>query len=135
MCPAFYGKTSLMKGGILDDDGGYFYYVNPQERKPQAQCDWLDLLQGRAHNVHKVDVCALSLLYVLEGTKCGAKRGQISLLCEFETKKRIDLATSNYILPQLEVVSFKMVPLRHVVYYVNPQERKPQAQRDWLNLL
>ena len=39
-----------------------FYYVNPQERKPQAQCDWQDLLQGRAHNVHKVDVCALSLL-------------------------------------------------------------------------
>ncbi|MDY6273214.1 MAG: hypothetical protein SPL34_08415, partial [Selenomonadaceae bacterium] len=39
-----------------------FYYVNPQERKPQAQRDWLDLLQGRAHNVHKVDVCALSLL-------------------------------------------------------------------------
>ena len=37
-------------------------YVNPQERKPQAQRDWLDLLQGRAHNVHKVDVCALSLL-------------------------------------------------------------------------
>ncbi len=32
------------------------YYVNPQERKPQAQRDWLDLLQGRAHNVHKVDV-------------------------------------------------------------------------------
>ena len=39
-----------------------FYYVNPQERKPQAQRDWLDLLQGRAHNVHKVDVCALSFL-------------------------------------------------------------------------
>jgi hypothetical protein len=39
-----------------------FFYVNPQERKPQAQRDWLDLLQGRAHNVHKVDVCALSLL-------------------------------------------------------------------------
>ena len=39
------------------------YYVNPQERKPQAQRDWLDLLQGRAHNVHEVDVCALSLLY------------------------------------------------------------------------
>ncbi len=38
------------------------YYVNPQERKPQAQRDWPDLLQGRAHNVHKVDVCALSLL-------------------------------------------------------------------------
>ncbi|WP_418871111.1 hypothetical protein, partial [Selenomonas bovis] len=37
-------------------------YVNPQERKPQAQRDWLDLLQGRAHNVHEVDVCALSLL-------------------------------------------------------------------------
>ena len=32
-----------------------FYYVNPQERKPQAQRDWLDLLQGRAHNVHEVD--------------------------------------------------------------------------------
>ncbi|MCI7056308.1 MAG: hypothetical protein MR959_05370, partial [Selenomonas bovis] len=28
----------------------------------QAQRDWLDLLQGRAHNVHEVDVCALSLL-------------------------------------------------------------------------
>ena len=39
-----------------------FYYVNPQERKPQAQRDWQDLLQGRAHNVHEVDVCALSLL-------------------------------------------------------------------------
>ena len=39
----------------------FFCYVNPQERKPQAQRDWLDLLQGRAHNVHKVDVCALSL--------------------------------------------------------------------------
>ncbi|MGN0958038.1 MAG: hypothetical protein ACI4OK_03795, partial [Selenomonas bovis] len=39
-----------------------FYYVNPQERKPQAQRDWLDLLQGRAHNVHKVDVCAWDLL-------------------------------------------------------------------------
>ena len=37
-------------------------YVNPQERKPQAQRDWLDLLQGRTHNVHEVDVCALSLL-------------------------------------------------------------------------
>ncbi len=35
--------------------GGSFYYVNPQERKPQAQRDWLDLLQGRAHNVHEVD--------------------------------------------------------------------------------
>jgi hypothetical protein len=23
----------------------------------------------------------------------------------------------------------------HVVCYVNPQERKPQAQRDWLDLL
>ncbi|WP_308547558.1 hypothetical protein, partial [uncultured Selenomonas sp.] len=68
-------------------------------------------------------------------TKCGAKRGQISLLCEFEAQKEIDLATSNYILPHLEVVSFMMVPLRHVVYYVNPQERKPQAQRDWLDLL
>ena len=42
--------------------GGSFYYVNPQERKPQAQRDWLDLLQGRAHNVHEVDVCALSFL-------------------------------------------------------------------------
>ena len=39
------------------------YYVNPQERKPQALRDWQDLLQGRAHNVHKVDVCALSLLW------------------------------------------------------------------------
>ena len=38
------------------------YYINPQERKPQAQRDWQDLLQGRAHNVHEVDVCALSLL-------------------------------------------------------------------------
>ena len=38
------------------------YYIHPQERKPQAQRDWLDLLQGRAHNVHKMDVCALSLL-------------------------------------------------------------------------
>ena len=28
-----------------------------------------------------------------------------------------------------------MVPLRHVVYYVNPQERKPQAPRDWLEIL
>ena len=37
--------------------------LNPQERKPQAQRDWLDLLQGRAHNVHKVDVCALSFLW------------------------------------------------------------------------
>ena len=57
------------------------------------------------------------------------------MLCEFEAQKEIDLATSNYILPQLEVVSFMMVPLRHVVYYVNPQERKPQAQRVWLDLL
>ena len=40
----------------------FVYCVNPQERKPKAQRDWLDLLQGRAHNVHKVDVCALSLL-------------------------------------------------------------------------
>lgn len=38
------------------------YYVNPQERKPQAQRDWLDLLQGRAHNVHEVDVCACSFV-------------------------------------------------------------------------
>ena len=43
-------------------------YVNPQERKPQAQRDWLDLLQGRAHNVHEVDVCALSLLCNPQGT-------------------------------------------------------------------
>ena len=28
----------------------------------QAQRDWLDLLQGRAHNVHKVDVRSLNLL-------------------------------------------------------------------------
>ena len=46
-----------------------FYYVNPQERKPQAQRDWQDLLQGRAHNVHEVDVCALSLLCRFSGTK------------------------------------------------------------------
>ena len=26
---------------------GRLYYVNPQARKPQAQRDWLDLLQGR----------------------------------------------------------------------------------------
>ena len=38
----------------------FVHCVNPQERKPKAQRDWLDLLQGRAHNVHKVDVCALS---------------------------------------------------------------------------
>ena len=24
--------------------GGSFYYVNPQERKPQAQRDWLEIL-------------------------------------------------------------------------------------------
>ncbi|MGN8831552.1 hypothetical protein ACTQV0_04605 [Selenomonas montiformis] len=39
-----------------------FYYVKPQERKPQAQRDWQDLLQGRAHNVHEVDGCVLSLI-------------------------------------------------------------------------
>lgn len=27
------------------------------------------------------------------------------------------------------------VSLLHVVYLVNPQERKPHAQRDWLDLL
>ena len=53
------------------------------------------------------------------------KKGQISLLCEFETQKRIDLATSNYILPQLEVVSFMMVPLRHVVYYIQTNKYPP----------
>ena len=41
--------------------------VNPQERKPQAQRNWLDLLQGRAYNVHKVDVCACS--FVLRETR------------------------------------------------------------------
>ena len=41
-------------------------YVNPQERKPQAQRDWLDLLQGRAHNVPKVDVCACSFVRLLK---------------------------------------------------------------------
>ena len=40
----------------------------------------------------------------------------ISLLCEFEPQKKIDLATSALIIPQLEVVSFMMVPLRRVVY-------------------
>ena len=45
------------------------------------------------------------------------KRGQISLLREFESQKKFDLATSAYIVPQLEVVSFMMVPLRRVVYY------------------
>ena len=45
------------------------------------------------------------------------KRGQISLLCEFESQKKFDLATSTYIVPQLEVVSFMMVPSRRVVYY------------------
>ena len=38
------------------------YYVNPKSASRQAPRDWLDLLQGRTHNVHKVDVCALSLL-------------------------------------------------------------------------
>ena len=52
------------------------YYVNPQERKPQAQRDWLDLLQGRAHNVHEVDVCALSLLWA------GMIAALGSLLCQ-----------------------------------------------------
>ena len=51
------------------------YYVNPQERKPQAQRDWLDLLQGRAHNVHEVDVCALSLLLTRAGRSGGASNG------------------------------------------------------------
>ena len=46
-----------------------FYYVNPQERKPQAQRDWQDLLQGRAHNVHELDVCALSLICRFSGTR------------------------------------------------------------------
>ena len=41
-----------------------FIMVNPQERKPQAQRNWLDLLQGRAHNVHKVDVCACSFVAI-----------------------------------------------------------------------
>ena len=45
------------------------------------------------------------------------KRGQISLLCEFESQNKFDLATSIYIVPQLEVVSFMMVPLRRVVCY------------------
>ena len=76
------GKTTLMSilfGHYMADEGSIevfgkplphshpavrqgLCYVNPQERKPQAQRDWLDLLQGRAHNVHKVDVCALSFL-------------------------------------------------------------------------
>ena len=38
------------------------------------------------------------------------KRGQISLIDEFESQKEIDLVTSIYIIPQLEVVSFMMVP-------------------------
>ena len=50
------GKAHVFHVGSLS------YYINSQDRKPQAQRDWLDLLQGRAHNVHKVDVCALSLL-------------------------------------------------------------------------
>lgn len=56
------------------------------------------------------------------------KKGQISLLCEFETQKRIDLATSNYILPQLEVVSFMMVPLRHVVYYIQTKKTRNSGE-------
>ena len=47
--------------GILHRDA--FSYANFQERKPQAQRDWQDLLQGRAHNAHIVDVCAYRLLY------------------------------------------------------------------------
>ncbi len=43
------------------------------------------------------------------------KRGQISLEHEFESQKEIDLVTSSYIVPQLEGVSFMMVPLRRVV--------------------
>ena len=26
-CPAFYGEIPLMRWGILDDDGGYFYCI------------------------------------------------------------------------------------------------------------
>ena len=44
------------------------YYVNSQERKPQAQRDWLEILQGRAHNVREVDVCALSVLHIRRTT-------------------------------------------------------------------
>ena len=40
-----------------------YFYVNPQERKPQVQRDWLDLLQGRAHDVYKMDVCACSFVW------------------------------------------------------------------------
>ena len=40
----------------------------------------------------------------LEGTKCGAKRGQISLLCEFEAQKGIDLACGNSILIKLNQI-------------------------------
>ena len=42
--------------------GEGFSYVNPQERKPQAQRDWLEIFSGRAHNAHIVDVCAYRLL-------------------------------------------------------------------------
>ena len=46
--------------GILHRDA--FSYANFQERKPQAQRDWLEIFSGRAHNAHIVYVCAYRLL-------------------------------------------------------------------------
>ena len=57
----------------------YILLVNPQERKPQAPRDWLDLLQGRAHNVHAVDVCAFSLLVNPQERKPQAPRVTFSV--------------------------------------------------------
>ena len=41
-----------------------FYYIILQERKLQAQRDWLDFTVRAMHNVHEVDVCACSFVRV-----------------------------------------------------------------------
>ena len=48
------------------------------------------------------------------------KEARSVYLASSNLKKKFDLATSTYIVPQLEVVSFMMVPSRRVVYLVHP---------------
>ena len=61
----------------------YILLVNPQERKPQAPRDWLDLLQGRAHNVHEVDVCAYSFALRLRINPTGGMAMELRVLKYF----------------------------------------------------
>ena len=62
--------------------------VNPQERKPQAQRDWLDLLEGRCRMSMKWTFVHVALYAAYEGGRClSVRRAAVAARAFLEIKK------------------------------------------------